>query len=62
MNDHMNILYERQFGFRPRSGTENAALEITNKIMQTIDKGKFASAVFMDLKKAFDVVSHKLLL
>lgn len=60
--DRLKILYSRQFGFRPRCGTENAAIELTNLILRTIDEKKSASAIFMDLRKAFDVVNHELLL
>jgi exonuclease III len=56
------IISSHQFGFRPRSGTENAAIELNSAICNAIDKGKTATAIFMDLSKAFDIVDHKLLL
>lgn len=59
---HLNMIYSHQFGFRQQSGTENAAIELTNSLLRTIDEGKFATAVFMDLRKAFDIVDHHLLL
>jgi Reverse transcriptase (RNA-dependent DNA polymerase)/Endonuclease/Exonuclease/phosphatase family len=62
LDDHLHILYSHQFGFRPRSSTENACIELTNIISHALDEGKFATAVFMDLKKAFDIVDHRLLL
>ena len=62
VNDKLNLLYNYQFGFRPKSGTENAAIEMTTCIMRAIDQGKIVSAIFMDLKKAFDVVDHPTLL
>lgn len=55
-------LYGHQFGFRPRSGTENAAIELVNVVAKAIDDGNTASIVFMDLRKAFDIVDHQLLL
>lgn len=61
-NDHTKLLYSHQFGFRPKSGTENAAIELSNMIMRAIDENKIATGVFMDLKKAFDIVDHDLLL
>ena len=62
VNDKLNLLYDHQFGFRPKSGTENAAIEMSNCIMRAIDEGKIVSAVFMDLKKAFNVVDHPTLI
>lgn len=58
----LNLLYDHQFGFRPKSNTENAAIELTDTIMKSIDEGKIVTGVFMDLKKAFDVVDHKLMI
>ena len=39
-----------------------ALLQITEKIRETIDKGKFGCGIFIDLRKAFDTVNHKILL
>lgn len=58
----LGIVYSHQFGFRPKSNTENAAIELTNLIMRAIDQKKIVTGVFMDLKKAFDIVDHKKLL
>jgi hypothetical protein len=57
-----NMLYTHQFGFRDRSGTENAVVEVMSEVLQQVDKKKTVSAVFMDLRKAFDVVNHQTLL
>ena len=61
-DNHLKLIYKNQFGFRPNSGTENAAVELTDLLLRAIDGKKIASAVFMDLQKAFDVVDHKILL
>ena len=37
-------------------------MEITEKIKESIDKGKYGCGIFIDLKKAFDTVNHKILL
>jgi hypothetical protein len=60
--DHLNLLYSHQFGFRARSNTTVAALELCNMIQRGIDEKKIVSVVFMDLKKAFDIVDHEILL
>lgn len=52
----------RQFGFREKISTEDAVLHITEKIHQALEMGNPCLCLFIDLKKAFDTVSHKLLL
>ena len=41
-----NILYDKQFGFRNQHSTNHALIEITEKIKQDCDSGKFACGVF----------------
>ena len=57
-----NILFENQFGFRKNNSTVYALMEITEKIKESVDNGKFGCGIFIDLKKAFDTVNHKILL
>jgi hypothetical protein len=58
----LKTLYSHQFGFRVASSTENATIELTNLLLSSVDRGMCASGVFMDLRKAFDVVDHNYLL
>ena len=60
--DANNVLYKKQFGFRKNYSTAHALLSISQKIMDALDKGKYACGVFIDLQKAFDTVDHKILL
>ena len=60
--DEHDILFINQFGFRKKSSTIYALLEITERIRETMDKGKYGCGVFIDLKKAFDTVNHDILL
>lgn len=62
IDNKINILYKFQYGFRPKSNTETAATELVDHIRECIDNKKKVSAVFMDYKKAFDLVDHKILL
>ena len=53
-----DIPYASQFGFR----NNNSTLQITEKIKDSIENGKFGCGVFIDLKKAFDTVNHTILI
>ena len=57
-----NILYKLQFGFRENHSTSLALIEALNEIYSKLDEGKFVLGVFLDLKKAFDTIDHKILL
>ena len=57
-----NVLYNKQFGFRKKNSTIFSLIEITEKIEESIDKGKYGCGIFIDLRKAFDTVNHKILL
>lgn len=41
--------YERQFGFRPGLGTENASYSATNFIKNSLNNSKKVIAIFLDL-------------
>ena len=56
-----NILSNSQYGFRAHMSTVHAALELTESISDSIDSKQHCAGVFIDLKKAFDTVNHKLL-
>lgn len=58
----INFLYNKQYGFRPKSNTLSATVDIITKIKTNIDEKKICLGIFIDLKKAFDTVSHKILL
>lgn len=53
---------EYQYGFIKKSNTLSATTDLINSITSDIDKRKTVIAVFIDLKKAFDVVNHPTLL
>ena len=56
-----HILYENQVGFRKYNSNIYALMQITKKIKESIDKGKFGCGIFIDLRYAFDTVNHGIL-
>ena len=57
-----NLLFEYQFGFCPNRSTELAVTYFTDFIRKEADSGKATGAVFIDLTKAFDSISHSIML
>lgn len=63
LQDYLNSLSfisKNQYGFRHKSNTLSATNLITNLKINS-DKNQIALGIFIDFKKAFDTVSHKLL-
>ena len=56
------LLSIKQFGFRKQRSTELAATTFIDHIRKHMDKGEFTGAVYIDLSKAFDTISHSALL
>jgi len=52
------LLSESQFGFRKNRSTEHATTLFSDHIRKAMDKGQLTGAVFIDLSKAFDTISH----
>lgn len=60
--ENNRLISNHQFGFRDGRGTHDALFELTKYITNSLDESKKCIAVFLDLAKAFDTVSHDLLL
>ena len=60
--EEKQILYYRQFVFRKYFLTNCVILTLLEGSQKALDDGQFACRIFIDLKKAFDTVSHDILL
>jgi len=60
--ENNKILYQNQFGFRKGNSINYALIQMIEKIRESIDNSKFGCGIFIDLKKAFDTVNHKVLI
>ena len=53
---------DAQFGFREKLNTESALLQVLNNVYTKLNDDLKCAGVFLDIKKAFDLVEHNLLL
>ncbi len=56
------LLSDHQSGFRPGHSTETALVDMVDEWLTSINKGEMTGVAFIDLRKAFDTVSHDILL
>jgi len=56
--DFAEALPTHQFGFRLNHGTDQQLARVTQFIMRAYEERKFCSAIFIDVKEAFDRVWH----
>ena len=57
-----SLLSEHQFGFRKLHSTTSALLDSTNSWYVDMHRKMFNLVVLLDLKKAFDIIDHSILL
>lgn len=57
-----NLFHPCQYGFRNKRSTTLAINNVVQIVMDTFENKKYTTASFYDLSKAFDCVSHEILL
>ena len=57
-----NLMYKYQYGFRKYHSTKYAALHLLDYLNSEVDARRIPLNVYLDLSKAFDFLSHSLLL
>ena len=60
--EKFNCIYENQYAFRTKHSTVHALINITENIRSSFDKNEIIAGIFVDFQKAFDTVSHNILL
>ena len=65
MLKHLNdnkLLHPNQSGFRENHSCQTALTHLVDQWLHNINSNKFNGVLFVDFRKAFDVISHDLLL
>jgi hypothetical protein len=57
-----DLIYMHQYGFLPNRSAEQNLIQIVNYISDALNENMYCVGIFLDLKKAFDVCSHEILL
>ena len=57
-----NLLYTLQSGFRRSYSTKTTLIRLTDQLLSDMDQDQISGPVFVDYKKAFDLIDHDILL
>ena len=53
-----NLITSEQFYITANSSTEQAIITIYDKFLDNLDNKQYTCAIFLDIKKAFDIVDY----
>ena len=56
------MFHKLQSGFRKSHSTETALIRLVDQLFFDLDENKVTGLVFIDYKKAFDLINHDILL
>jgi hypothetical protein len=57
-----NIIHDSQYGFRKQHSAEHATMELSDILLNNLDKKGTPMSIHLDLSKAFDTLDHDILL
>ena len=60
--EQFSLLHREQSGFRKSHSCHTALIKLTDTLYKELDNGNLTGIVFIDFKKAFDLVDHDILL
>ena len=60
--DKHNIFYEKQYGFHSKNSCEQAIQDLCGHVLKSKENRQKTMALYLDLSKAFDTLSHDLLI
>ena len=61
LNKH-NVIQKTQYGFQKNVSTNHAIIDVVTNFSENINSKLYTGLVFLDLTKAFDTVSHEILI
>ena len=56
------MLHPQHFGFRKDHSTEHTIAQLVDQIYESFENDNYTVGIFVDLSKAFDTVTHTILL
>ena len=56
------LIHANQSGFRQKHCCQTALVKLIDQCLTCIDKGNIIGTVFLDFRKAFDLVGHSILI